>query len=87
MIGDSTLLLNKLQKSPEKMVPIGIMLLTTGLMLLVIGILWPQSPFLSHLAPDWNDFLRGFLFGIAIVFETFSVVVLVSAAANKRKAL
>jgi len=85
MIGDSTMLLNKLQKSPEKMVPVGVMLLTTGLMILVIGIFWPQSPFLAHLEPDWNDFLRGFLFGIAIVLETLSVVILVTAAANKRK--
>ncbi|MDR3751918.1 MAG: hypothetical protein P4K94_10575 [Terracidiphilus sp.] len=81
------MLLKKLQKYPEKMVPVGMTLLTTGLMMLVIGIFWPQSPFLAHLAPDWNDFLRGFLFGIAIVLETLSVVVLVSAVANKRKEL
>ncbi len=81
------MLLKKLQKSPEKMVPVGMMLITAGLMLIVFGVLWPRIPFLAHLWPDGNDFLRGFVFGIAIALEITGVVINATAAANKRKAL
>jgi len=78
--------LDKLSSSPAKVVPVAMALLSTGLMLLVIGIVWPQLGFLSaHVGPDASDFLRGLLYGIAITFEITSVVILIKFAAAKPK--
>jgi hypothetical protein len=63
------------------------MFVTLGLMILLIGTVWPKLPFLAHLWPNWNDFLRGFLFGIAITLEIAGVAINAIAVANKRKAL
>jgi hypothetical protein len=47
-------------------------------MLLTLGIAWPRLSYpAAHLGHEWNDFLRGFLFGISIVLETWAVVILV----------
>jgi uncharacterized protein involved in cysteine biosynthesis len=81
------MLLKKLKESPEKMVPFGMTLVTVGLMMIVFGVCWPRIPFLAHLWPDWNDFLRSFVFGIAIALEITGVVINATAAVNKRKAL
>jgi hypothetical protein len=56
-------------------------------MMIVLGVLWPRIPFLEQLWPAWNDFLHGFVFGVAIVFEIAGVVINTTTAANKRKAL
>ncbi|MGD0522343.1 MAG: hypothetical protein ABSA48_13885 [Terracidiphilus sp.] len=79
--------LNKLQKSPEKAVAVGMMFVVVGLMMIILGVCWPRIPFLAHLWPDGNDFLRGFVFGFALVLEIAGVVINATAAANKRKAL
>jgi hypothetical protein len=79
--------LKKLHESPQKAVATGMMFVVVGLMLIVLGVLWPRFPFLAQLWPAWNDFLRGFVFGVAIVFEIAGVVINATAAANKRKAL
>ncbi|MGA3262682.1 MAG: hypothetical protein ABSC47_01400 [Terracidiphilus sp.] len=81
------MLLNKLQESPAKAVSVGMICVTAGLMMIIIGACWPRIPFLAHIWPDWNDFLRGFVFGIAIALEITGVVINATAAANKRKAL
>jgi RsiW-degrading membrane proteinase PrsW (M82 family) len=63
-------------------------LVVVGLSILTIGIVWPHfSPSLPHTGIDWNDFARGFLFGIAITLECAGVVLATTAAAKKRKAL
>jgi hypothetical protein len=69
------------------MVSVGMAFVVVGLMILLIGINWPRLPFLVHLWPDKNDFLRGFAYGIAIVLEITGVVINTTAAASKRKAL
>jgi hypothetical protein len=77
------MLLDKLQRNPEKSVPLGVALLTVGLAILMIGINWPRIP--AHLPADWNDFARGFLYGLAITLEAASIVVLAKAARRKRR--
>jgi hypothetical protein len=81
------MLLKKLHESPQKAVAFGMSLVVIGLMLIVLGVLWPRISFLAQLWPAWNDFLHGFVFGVAIVFEIAGVVINTTAAANKRKAL
>jgi hypothetical protein len=81
------MLLKKLYESPEKAVAAGMMFVAVGLVLIVLGVLWPKLAFLANLWPAWNDFLRGFVFGVAIVFEVAGVAINATAATNKRKAL
>ena len=81
------MLLKKLKESPEKTVAFGMLLISVGLMLIVLGVLWPKLPFLANLWPTWNDFMRGFVFGFAITLEIAGLVINATAAANKRKAL
>jgi len=85
------MILRNLQNSPERMIPVAMTMVVVGLSILVIGIAWPHfSPSLPHTGPqtniDWNDFARGFLFGIAIALEAAGVVLAATAAAKKRKA-
>jgi MFS superfamily sulfate permease-like transporter len=83
-----TMILRKLENSPEKMIPIAMAFIVVGLSLITIGISWPRiSPPLPHAGTDWNDFFRGIIFGIAIVLEIAGVVIAAKAAARKRKAL
>ncbi len=65
----------------------GMLLVTVGLVLIVLGVLWPKLPFLANLWPTWNDFLHGFVFGFAITLEIAGLVINTTAAANKRKTL
>ena len=81
------MLLKKLKESPEKMVACGMLLVTVGLVLIVLGVLWPKLPLLANLWPTWNDFLHGFVFGFAITLEIAGLVINTTAAANKRKTL
>jgi hypothetical protein len=78
------MILRKLQSAPEKMIPVAMMFVSVGTMLLVIGIVWHKP--LIHSAPgtDWNDFLRGFALGIAIVFEIAGLVIALAAARAKK---
>lgn len=77
------MLLDKLQRNPEKIVPIGMALLVVGLAIGTIGINWPRIP--AHFPAEWNDFARGFMYGLAITLEVFSIVVLAHAARRKRQ--
>jgi len=85
------MILRNLKNSPEKMIPVAMSLIVVGLSILAIGITWPRfAPPLPHAGTDWNDFARGFLYGLAIALETAGVVLAATAAAataKKRKAL
>jgi putative Mn2+ efflux pump MntP len=81
------MLLNNLQKSPEKAVPIGMMLVTIGLMMIIVGVCWSRFSFLAHLWPNRNDFLRGVTFGIAIGLEAIGVMIALKAAASRARKL
>lgn len=77
------MLMDKLGKTPEKIVPLGMALLVVGLAIGMIGSNWPRIP--VHLPGEWNDFARGFLFGLGIALEVAAVVVLTKAARRKRR--
>jgi hypothetical protein len=80
------MILRRLQISPEKMIPVAMALIAVGLSLLTIGIAWPRfSLSLTHAGTDWNDFIRGFIFGIAIVLEIAGVAIAAKAAAAKKR--
>jgi MFS superfamily sulfate permease-like transporter len=80
------MILRKLQISPEKMIPIAMALIVVGLSMTVIGTGWSRiSPSAPHADTDWNDFIRGFIFGIAIVLEIAGVAIATRAAAAKRR--
>jgi hypothetical protein len=82
------MILRNLQNSPEKSIPVAMTLIVVGLSILMIGIAWPRfSPPVPHMGTDWNDFAHGFLIGLAIALEIGGVVLAISAAAKKRKAL
>lgn len=81
------MILRKLQKTPEKMAAVAMIVITIGLAFLIIGIAWPRHPLpAAHLGTDWDDFLHGVMIGIAIALEAGGVVIAVSAAAAKRAA-
>jgi hypothetical protein len=43
--------------------------LPSAVIFLIYAICWPNNFYPStHFSPDWNDFLRGLLFGLAISF-------------------
>jgi drug/metabolite transporter (DMT)-like permease len=43
--------------------------LPSAVLFLMIAICWPKNFYPSiHFSPDWNDFLRGLFFGLAISF-------------------
>ena len=77
--------LKKLHESPEKAVAFGMSLVVAGLMLIILGVLWPRIPYLAQLWPTRNDFLHGFIFGFAISLEIAGLVINSTAASNKRK--
>jgi hypothetical protein len=80
------MLLAKLKCSPEKMIPVAMALVVTGLMLVVVSTVWYRLPLpVAHMGTDWNDFFRGLLIGIAIALEIGGVVIASAAAAAKRK--
>lgn len=83
------MILRALKNSPEKMIPVAMTFVVVGLTILMIGIVWPRfSPSVPHLGTDWNDFFRGFMFGLAIALEAVGMVLATAAvSAKKRKAL
>jgi hypothetical protein len=79
------MILNKLQKTPEKMVAVAMALITLGLAFIIFGISWPRHPLpAAYPGTDWNDFLHGFMVGIGIALEVGGVVIVLAAAAAKR---
>lgn len=84
------MIFSNLKNSPEKLLPVAMAMIAVGLSILTIGIAWPRfSPSLPHMGTDWNDFARGFIYGLAIALEASGLVLAVfaAAAAKKRKAL
>jgi len=81
------MLLNNLQKSPEKAVPVGMIFVTVGLMINIVGVCWPRFSFLVHFWPNRNDFLRGVTFGSAIGLEVIGVRIAMAPAATRVKTL
>ena len=84
------MILRNLRNCPEKMVPVAMAMIVVGLSILIIAIAWPRFvPALPHAGTDWSDFIRGFLFGLAITLEAAGVVLVSGAAAaiKKRKAV
>ena len=82
------MILGKFQNAPEKMIPVAMTFVVVGLSILMTGLAWPRFfPPAVHIGTDWGDFFRGVIFGIAIAMEITGVVIAVSAAAKKRKAL
>lgn len=80
------MILRNLKNAPEKMIPVAMAFIVVGMSILIIGITWPRfSPPVPHVGTDWNDFLRGLMFGIAIAMEVVGVVFAASAAAAKLK--
>ncbi len=79
------MLLKKLKESPQKMLRFGTMMISVGLMSIALGCLWPRLPFFAHLWPNWNDFLRGFVYGFGITLEIAGLVINATAAANRCK--
>jgi predicted acyltransferase len=74
--------LRNLKNHPEKMIPVAMALIVVGISILVIGIAWPRfSPSVPHVGTNWNDFFRGFMYGLAIVLEAGAVVLATIAAA------
>jgi uncharacterized membrane protein YedE/YeeE len=82
------MILRRLENAPEKIIPAAMAFIVVGLSMTVIAIAWPRiAPSLPHPGPDWSDFFRGAIFGIAIVLEIAGVALTVKAAdAKKRKA-
>jgi ABC-type Na+ efflux pump permease subunit len=72
------------QRSPAKMVPVAMMLITLGMMILMIGVAWPRLSAVAHVGTDWSDFWRGFMVGFAIVMETAGLVIALKAAVAAR---
>ncbi|MDR3377550.1 MAG: hypothetical protein P4M10_02610 [Verrucomicrobiae bacterium] len=84
------MIFRNLKNSPEKLLPVAMAMIAVGLSILTIGIAWPRfSPSLPHMGTDWNDFARGFMYGLAIALEASGLVLALAAAtaAKKRKAL
>ncbi len=79
------MILRRLQNSPEKMVPVAMALVTSGLMMIVVGIVWPvHSIPVAHGDTNWSDFFRGVTFGFGIVMELTGAVI--ASAAVRAKA-
>ncbi len=70
----------KNEKSPAARVPIAMALISTGMMFIVFGILWPRFISLAPYAgTNLNDFLRGLLYGLGISLEIGGLVLAVAA--------
>lgn len=80
------MIVRNLQDSPQRAIPVAMTLVVVGLSFLLIGIAWPRFlPPVAHLGLDWNDFLRGLMFGLGIALEVCGVVIAASAAAAATK--
>jgi hypothetical protein len=87
-MGGATMILRKLQISSAKSVPIAMALLVTGLTLLMLGIAWPRLTFpVAYLGTNWNDFLRGVLYGLSITLEISAVVLVASTIPARARKL
>jgi hypothetical protein len=75
------MILSKVQDSPQKAVPLAMMLVVAGLSLIVVATVWPRfAPSLIFFGHDWGDFVQGFLYGVAIAMEIMGVAIAAAAA-------
>jgi hypothetical protein len=78
------MLLRKLQNQPKLAIPVAMALVVVGLSILAIALVWPVFfPSLPH--SNWNDFTRGFLFGLAIMLELGGVFIATAATRKIRE--
>lgn len=75
----------KLKENPEKLKFISTLFLVAGFPLLVVGNLWPRLPFLASLTPDRNDFLHGFVIGLASTLVVGGAALITYVAAIRAK--
>jgi hypothetical protein len=78
------MILRKLQNAPEKSIPVAMMFIAVGMMIIVVATVWHTPILPASRGTDWNDFLRGFMLGLAIVFEIFGLVLALNAARAKK---
>jgi hypothetical protein len=75
------MILRKIQDSPQKAVPLAMMLVVAGLSLIVLATVWlrftPSFIFAGH---DYGDFVHGFLYGVAIAMEIMGAAIAAAAA-------
>jgi hypothetical protein len=77
-----------LAKSPTAKVPIAMALVSTGMMFIVFGIVWPHLISLApHAGTNLNDFLRGLCYGLGISLEIGGLVLAITAVAAREKQL
>jgi hypothetical protein len=75
------MILRKIQDSPQKAVPLAMMLVVVGLSLIVLATVWLRfAPPLTFFGHDWGDFMHGFLYGVAIAMEIAGVAIAAAAA-------
>ena len=78
--------LRNLKNHPEKMIPVAMAMIAVGVSFLAIGIIWPRfSPSIPHAGTNWNDFFRGFMYGLSIALEAGGVALAAIAAAAVAK--
>lgn len=72
----------RLQCSPARMAPVAMMLVVTGLMILLAGVLWPPMRHAgAHGSTGSIDFYRGVMVCVGIAMECLGVVVAAIARA------
>jgi hypothetical protein len=80
------MILRVLKRDPEKMIPVAMALVIAGLAIVMLGVNWPRlSASAPHPGTDWNDFVRGVIFGFGIALEIAGVALAARAAALKRR--
>jgi hypothetical protein len=68
------------------MIPAAMALVVAGLSIVMTGFAWPRfSASMPHPGTDWNDFVRGAIFGFGIVVEIAGVALAANAAALKKR--
>jgi len=78
--------LRNLKNHPEKMIPVAMAMIVVGMSIVLIGNAWPRfSPSTPHIGTNWNDFARGFLYGLAIALEAGGVALAAMAATAKKR--
>lgn len=80
------MILKKFNNSPEKRIPTAMALVTLGLLLVVLNIVWSRIGWLNaHPGPRWKDFARGVAAGAGMVLEIYGVVLAATALRHGRR--
>lgn len=73
-----------LQKRDEKKIAAAMGLLVTGLLFVLVGVLWPAW-LNAQFGAGWRDFARGAAFGVGIGLQCGGVVAAMAAARRHGK--